>query len=226
MTTENQPTPTLPTGEPKPSDRAFSQEDVDRIVKDRLKRIGDVDALSAKAKRADELEAELAQLREERELAGKSEAERAKAIAERTAARYERELQDERKRLADLSAERERIAGELRETRVGHQVSKALVEAKVYSAAMSDAQATFVRECEIETDERHGITAITFGGARFTSIGEAAAAFLKAKPYFASAPTTGGAGSRGGAPLGAGRSLADLPPEELAELIPLPNRHR
>ena len=77
--TDPNPNPTDPNPNPAPTDRTFTQAELDRIVQDRLARergkFGDYDDLKAKAAKLDELEA-ANQTELERERAAREQAER------------------------------------------------------------------------------------------------------------------------------------------------------
>lgn len=205
--------PTPPNPAPAPS---FSQDDVNRIVAERLKKIGDVDALRAQAAKAAEYEGELARLREEAELAGKSEAEKAKARIEANEKRFRAELESRDKATAEATAKAAAAEAKYRAKVVDAQISSALVESKVHAPAHGTAMRDFLATAEIETDDDHKVTAVTVAGKRFSDVKQAAAAFLEANPFLLAHSGNGGSGSRPGITGGLrGVPLSKLSTEDL-----------
>jgi hypothetical protein len=213
-------TPPAPTGEPPP--KTFTQDEVNAFLAKEKKRFGDYDALKAGAAKATELEQQLAKLHEERELAGKSADEKARIEGERAKKR----MDDER---AVISKERDDAKAlavsrdiRLKTTITRTELSAGLVGAKVYPDSLGDAVTLMAAASKVEIvedeDGNASIASIVLGGITYKTAREAAEAFLKTKPYFASA---GGGGAGTPRPNGGGampKDLSSLPADQLATL--------
>lgn len=206
-------------GEPP---KTFTQDEVNAfLAKERKKletKYADFDDVKTKAGKVTELEAQLNELTEKLEMAGKGEKEREKLLAEKLTAKLEKEKLELAKERDEAKAAAEQSAKALRTTRIQHTLTSALTGAKALPGAIDKATRDFMSEAEIDFDEKTGkITSVTLDGVPYADPAKASEAYLKANPFYASAPA-GGGGSRGpnGAPLA--RDWRELPTEELADM--------
>ena len=207
--------------DPAPPPTPLTQADVDKIVEQRLAadRKARGAALDEATKKAAELEATLAKEREEWELKGKSEADKARIRAEQAAKKIETDKAEADKKAAAAEARALKAEQSLRQTHIDTQVSAGLLEAKALPAALKHAAAALLADLEIETDpETHKITSVRLLGVTQPSVAKAAEEWLKTNPHFAAA-APGGTGSRGqGGGIPAGTELHKLSPTELLAL--------
>lgn len=212
--------PAPPPGDPPPP-KTFTQDELNAIVAKRVgevqKKFADYDDVKAKAGKADEALAKVNELTEKLELAGKSEEEKAKLLAEKLQAKSEAERIALAKERDDAKAAAERAREDLRSTRIDHQVTAVLTSAKALPEMLPYAISAFRAETKIEHDDNDRITSITFDDVPYTDAKKAAEAWLKSRPGFAAAPA-GGGGTRGpnGAPPG--KSFDTMSAVELATL--------
>ena len=201
--------------------KTFTQEDIDRIIaKERRSfeaKLKGSTELAEKAKRAEELEARLAELEEEKALAGKTAAEKERARAEKASQAMATEKARLEAEKVELAAELERARKEHQMTRASNALSTALSSAGVFPGAAEDALASLMSNSEMEWDDNGKLIAITLelDGTRYDDPKKAAAAFLAKKTHFA-AGSTGGSGTR--LPNGFGGSnkpLHERTPQEL-----------
>lgn len=213
-----------PPGDPPPGDppqKTFSQEDVDRIVTQRLakaeKKYSDYDQLKEQAGQVPELSKQLDELKEKLELAGKDEKEKEKLLAEKLHAKTEREKAELEAKLQEAQAQAEKASQDLLTTVKKHHLTTALTSAKALPGALKHAVPAFMSEAEVEVDESGEVVSVTLDDVPYSDLGKAAEAYLKGNPHFAAA-TTGGGGSRNpnGAP--SGKDWKELPPDEIANL--------
>lgn len=200
---------------PPPPPATFTQAQLDGIIADRLKKLtAELEPLKAAAAKTAELEATLAKEREERELLGKTEAEKARIAAEKASAKL---ALDRETALRETKAEKElRLAAEAKLTDhiKSTHVQSGLLAAKVHGPAITHATQLFALEAEIDLDEKSAVTAVRVGGISYATVALAAAEWLKANPHFAAAPA-GGTGQRpGGGQLG-GKPLHEQSVESL-----------
>lgn len=189
--------------------KTFSQEDVNRIVSERVKKmqadldaaksaLGDLETIKAKLAEAD---SEREKAREEAELKGKSELEKlqiqlkkANDAASASAAEWSKKYAEQEK--ATL-AEREKFVSHVTRS----TLTEALAASGALGTAIGDATLSLLSEAQIERDENAGIKSITVGGKSFEKAADAAKHFLSTKPFYA-APAKGGAGSNPNAVTG------------------------
>lgn len=211
--------------DPQDAPKMISQEQVNALLaKERRSfetKLKAASELSDKASRADELEAKLAELEEERALAGKTAAEKERARAEKatqTMASEKARLEAEK---ATLAADLEKARSEHRMTLANHSLSVALSSAGVFASASEDALASFVQNSELEFDDSGALTAATskLDGLRYDDFKKAAEAFLAKKPHFA-AGSGGGSGTRlpGGGGVRSNKPLHELSTAELLKV--------
>lgn len=207
-----------------PAPKTFTQEELDRIVQ---KRVGEVqakfkdyDQLREAAAKVPDFEKQLAELTEKLELAGKSEAEKAKLIAEKMQAQQAQTLAALQKERDDAKAAAETQSKALRDVQVRYAATAALTAAKALPTSMKHATALFVAEAKIETeiDETTGaisIKSIEVDGVPYTDPTKAAEAWLKVNDHFAAAPA-GGGGTRGSNAGVGGKSHDQMTATEMA----------
>lgn len=201
-------------------EKKFTQADVDKIVKDRVKGLNDkVTALEATAGRITEIEAKLAEAaareqaaREEAELKGKSELDQLKIQLGKANDKIKSTETEWKQKYEQAEAG----AQQAQQKFVAHvqrgAVGDALNAVGLAKTALKHAPGAFLSEAQVELDEQHAIKSVTYNGETFSKVGDAAAAFLKDNPHFA-APSDGGSGTpRGnhGAGGAAGNSLIGL----------------
>jgi hypothetical protein len=186
-------------GTAPPPEKTFTQADLDRIVGQRLgeatKKFSDYEDVKSKAAKAAEYETELAKLREEKEMAGKSAEERERISAKKAADAMERERQE---LMTKIQAAEQRAENESKLRRnliVNNGLGSALDGANVLTSAREDAIETFRNRSQVEIDDEGKIVSVTYGGVAYKSAAEAAVAFLKEKDHFASARVRGPGGS-------------------------------
>lgn len=204
-------------GEPP---KTFTQEDVDRIVTQRLsserKKFADYDQLKEQAGKVPELSKQLEELNEKLELAGKGEEEKQRLLAEKLQAKIEREKDEIARERDEAQAAAQAAAQALRTTRIEHQLTAALTTGKALPSAIEKATRIFMQDAQIEVDEDTGrVTSVTLDDVPYSDLTKATEAFLKANPYFAAAPQ-GGGGTRNPNGGGGGKSRDRMSPRELA----------
>lgn len=214
-----------PTGPPSGTETKFTQADVDRIVQGRVKGLqGQIQELTTKAARVAELETKLADLSGKLETVGKSEAERATIEAQRETQRLKAALETLQKERDEATKLGTSAREELRSFKLSNMLTEALVSAKALPAAVPAAVKLMLIDAKPRwepsaTDPNVEVPVFTVGGMDFVNDPKgAAAAYLKAQPIFAPAPTKGGSNGGTGPSLGSGGNLTDLPPEELLRL--------
>lgn len=187
------------------AERTFTQADLDRMIGSRIateKKTSDalraeVEAAKAKLAEAEQLQARLQALEDEKlsatEKARKDADRAAAALAAKEAALVKE--RDEWKGKAE-AAEKRRI-----ESVVSREVGDALGAAKAIPGTLKHAIPAFRSEVEIDTDENGAISAIRFNGTTQKDLPTAAAAWLAANPHFLAHP---GGGSGSARPNGTG----------------------
>lgn len=200
------------TGEPPaneaPPPRMYSEEQVNRIVTDRLAKAkrsnaGGADEAAQIKARAAELEAELEELRGKVAPSEQAQIEANKAA--RRAAQLEADLNAAKAREAELSGKLGELTTRQKSAAVSDVVRKALATSGAHTPGLEQAVRLMVSEGSAELDE-DGVT-ITIDRVPYTgeaAITKAAAAWLLANPHFQKS-TDGGSGGRrpngGGVPL-------------------------
>jgi hypothetical protein len=152
-------------------------------------------AQAARDAEFNELKAKLEQFEIEKNEAKLSEKERLEKAAERERNTWSKRLAETEaaKAAAEKAAADKDLA--LRDTHTDYKISTALGKLKIAPSAAEDAPAAFKRAATIEYDAKGNIASIEVDGDPYTSLEEAAAAWLKKRPHFEAAPV-GGAGSR------------------------------
>ncbi len=180
-------------------DKTFTQDQVNAIVADSRKKyeaqINELKPLAEKAKSIDDLQAQITKLTEEKELVGKTEAEKARIEADKAAKRIADERAAAAKERDEEKGKREAAEGRLRNVHVKYALTTALTAAKAFPEALDDAVGAMMASSKVEVDDDGKVTAVIFGGVTHTDTKAAAEAFLKTKPYFAQG-VAGGAGTR------------------------------
>ncbi len=207
-------------GGPDPKPVEFSKEQQEKlnsiIAAERKSWETKMQPVVDKAKAVDDLQAQITKLQEEKELVGKTEAEKAKIAADQAAKRMAEDRVTAEKAREVEKSRADTAEKVLREERVSRALSAGLLAAKVFPDAIEDAIAAMSHEADIELDDKGKVSAIRFGGVTHKTVKEAAEAFLKTKPYFA-AGVAGGAGT--GRPGGGGNGAIDFNKASPRELI-------
>lgn len=201
--------------------KTFSQEDVDRIVADRVKKLkGEVDSLRASVADIDTIKAKLAdadaereKAREEAELKGKSELEKLQHQLKKSDEARKASEADWTRQRTEYEAKVKQSADGLSDYVRRHNVQSALAEAGLTPKAAKAAVLAFMHEAQIEMGEANELKSIAVGGKTFDKPSDAAKHFLSENPFFAAAPA-GGAGTprpgNGGAPNAQPNSLGGM----------------
>lgn len=210
--------------------KTFTQDEVNSLLAKERRgleaKIKELEPLKEQAAKSTELEKQIAELNEKIELAGKSEKEKEKLLAEKLTAKLEKEKSDLAKERDAQRALADQAAAELKRTRLEHQITAALMAAKALPGSLKFAVPAFLAEAEIEADEKkgHAITSVTIDGVPYKELAKATEAYLKANPLFLQAPE-GGGGTRA-SNAGASGNWKDLPADQMADLAfsQAPNR--
>jgi hypothetical protein len=197
--------------------RAFSQDDVNRIVARERKKLEDDLRSRPTKEELEELKLQLRKIHDEKELAGKSELEKLTHA-------HQRELEKLTHKLTQIEEEskvRETEAAtaktQLDSYRIRTAFSGALSKAGVYAEAADDALDVLlgrIKDVEFKNDS----ILATYGDTMDESPEGIAKLFLEDKKHFATAKI-GGAGTK--APTNAvraGQNVADLSMDQLAEM--------
>ena len=192
-----------------------------RLGEERARAAQDVEAAKAEqtklAKEHADAVAELAKIREERELEGKTAAEKDKINADKAARAIERERLEADAKLKEAQGRAEQSVAKLRDRDISAALGSGLDSSKVLPEARAKAIAALKFEAKVELDDDGNVTSVTYGGRSHKSAAEAAVEFLKDNPFFAS---NGGASGNGTRPPNAsglppGKTLYDLPQDDL-----------
>lgn len=209
-------------GKPPPA-KTFTQEQLDAIVakqrRDLEAKFGDYDQLKEAAGKVSELEKQLESIREEAELKGKSEAEKARIQLEKRMQQVEQRIAQAEKERDEATAKAEAAVKARLDVVKRHQLVGALQGAKVVPGALDDATDAMLRGAEIETDDDGNIKGITVAGGHFDKPAEAVAAFLKTKPYYQSHPGGGSGGTNPNGAPGAPANVQEMSFAQLAEVV-------
>lgn len=149
--------------------KMFSQEDVDRVVEQRLARERRsfetklAEATKAEADKGALLQKQLEELTAKFEDAGKSAGEKELAAMRRELASMTQRYGDASKSLEALTKERDEAIGRHRDEVVSTRFATALGKAKVLSSALGKATASLRGESTVELDER-GHVQVTWNG--------------------------------------------------------------
>lgn len=187
--------------------RTFTQEEVDQILSKRLSKFSKLeDQLNAILQENNTLKSQINDLDEKAKLAGKTELEK----LQHEIAKRDKMLETVKADFTNQLNERDqRISGyetAIRKNKVQSVIGSALQKAKVHKDAINDALDQFERTAEIDYDDKSGkVTRIVINDRPYDDPIKAAQEFLKAKPWFASAPSGGGTNHPGG--VGNGGSL-------------------
>lgn len=209
----------------EPPAKTFTQDELDRIVQKRVaeiqKKFADYDQLKEAASKVPDFEKQLAELNEKLELAGKSEQEKAKLLAEKLQAQQAAQLAAANKERDEAKQAAESAKSALQATQIRYAATAALTAAKALPASMKHAAALFVAETKIESelDEESGtvsIKSIEVDGVPYADPTKAAEAWLKVNPHFATAPAGGGGTRNPNGGLG-GKSFDNMNAVDLAE---------
>lgn len=184
------------------NERTFTKAQFERAVKDRLKKTTEeMNALRAELESRpspddfNELKAQLEQLREEKELAGKDALERAEHKHSKELEKFQKALEEAKGKVGELSKAVEDRDLTLKRERVSRAVGDALDRNKVFQQARGDALRVLMSELQdVNVDDNQSVQA-SWGDLVDESPDAIAAAFLQARPHYLAAEA-GGAGSR------------------------------
>jgi hypothetical protein len=205
-------------GDKPATPKTFTQDELNGFLAKERRKFADYDDVKAKAGKVDELVKQVAELNEKLELAGKSEGEKTKLLAERMEKQKALELAALMKSNEEARATAARAVEAHLETKIRFGITHILTEAKALPEGLSYAVDAFRRETKIEFDDATGkFSSIEVDGIPFADPKKAAEAWLKVRPMFQAAPV-GGGGTRGSNGAGVGRSFDQMSPAELAEL--------
>lgn len=197
--------------EPKYTDADMQKAVQTRLSKETKKYEAQLSELQTKAAKAEELEARLQQLEEEREMAGKNAMERAQAQAQKELDKLRREIDERDKRLGESTARETQALNALRSDRATTKVMGALSSEKAINA---DKAAKYALTDIAITHHDDGSMTATYGDAEDVSVADAVKAWLKDNDNFLPAPA-GGAGTRPGPAGRGGKPLHEQTDDEL-----------
>lgn len=158
------------------------------------------------------------ELQEKLDSVGKTKDELERDNAAKAAKQIEKAAKESKERETLLSTERDGWKGKYIGREVADQLGRSLDAAKVLGSARADAILGLRTSAEIVHDDEGRITSITYEGVAYDTVDKAAAAYLKMKPFFASAGTGGGGGTKppnGNGAAAGGRALHEMSDEEL-----------
>lgn len=208
-------------GGDKPPAKTFSQEDVNAMIAKERKaleaKFADYEDLKGKVGEVDELKKQLESIREEAELKGKSEAEKARIQLEKRMQQFEQRVAQAEKERDEAKAAAETASKARLDVIKRHQVMAALQSHKV--SDLDEATHSFLRHAEIETDDDGNITGIAVGDGHFDKPEQAAAAFLKLKPTYAPFPGGGSGGVGPNAGGGTPENVQSMSFTQLSQLV-------
>ncbi|MEQ8721032.1 MAG: hypothetical protein RID81_07125 [Sandaracinaceae bacterium] len=196
-------------------DRTFTQSEVDRIVAGRLakesKKFSDYDQLREQASRVSELESKLQSLSEEKELAGKTAAEKAQHAHQKELRQLERKIEE----LSGQAQEKEQLAQTARQRwesdKISSALERALMKGEALPRAIPQAASLLANEAKarVEEDAEGNVRVLLEVDGVELDPESAAQEWLKRNDHFAKAPG-GGAGTRSGGSKLPG-NMAELP---------------
>lgn len=210
---ENTETSVESTPEPKYTDADMQRVVQTRLAKEQKKYEAQLTELTAKAAKADELEARMQQLEEEREMAGKNATEQAQLKAQKELDKLRREIEDRNKLLADKDGAYAQVQTTLRTERATQQVMGALSSEKAINASRA---AKYAMTDIVIAHADDGSMTASYGDVDDGPVADAVKAWLKDNDNFLPAPA-GGAGTRHGGHAG-GKPLHEQSPAELMKL--------
>lgn len=201
-----------PDDDPDDDDKKFSQADVDRIVKRRLKK---ADAAHAKLQsQFEELQGQLAELQNQPDDDTDTNGDASKELT-----KLKRELARATGELKKLTEERDQAieaatgaTTRYKQHRIKNELQAALLKSGALPTAVDDAVAMMAAGADLEEDDEGGATIVVkVGDVPYEDPIKAAAKFLAEKPHYAKAPAGGGSGNPRG---GGGRGGQPLDPEK------------
>lgn len=213
------PEPGTPDGGAPPATeppRTFTQEDFDRAIgkvrAEATKPFADYAALKEKVARLAEAEERAATLATQLEESGKTADEKQRLAGERASKVIERERAAALEGKLAAEAERDAIKNRYVSEKLAFSIGRGLDTAKVLSEAREDAVLAFRSAAKIEHDDEGSISSVEYDGIAYKDVASAAAAFLKSKPYLASAGRlpVGGGTNRPTAGGQSGQSLSSM----------------
>ena len=222
------------TGTGEGSEATFTQEDVNRINARANRRIDELQTQLSEAneglKKMDALRAQVEELSEAKDLAGKSEIEKLQHQHGREVEKLTHKLKQQEEEMKVREAAVEAANQTLRTERTQRAFGSALQKAKVFGTAADDALAVLmstVRDVEIDDN---GAVRATYGDTLIDESAEKIATqFLVDKPHFAAGPG-GGAGTKAPNHMGGNsrvplHEMSDDQLDEMAGPMPAAARH-
>jgi hypothetical protein len=164
-------------------------------------------------KELDSIKSEFEKVREEKELAGKTAAEKLEHKHTTEMARLQKQLEELRGGITERDARVKQAETTLSEERLGRSIVDELGKAKVLSQSLGKA-ARLARLDISEPQFADGKWVATYGDLIDKPIGEVIAAWAKDNPEFLPAPA-GGAGTRAPNGVQSPKNLWDLEPTDL-----------
>lgn len=191
--------------------KTFTQDELNKMLAaERRKTEKQLNDATAKATKAAELEAELAKLKEEKELAGKSEIEKLQR-------KYDNDVAALQKQIAEKDGVVKTASEQLNQERISARLVNALGKANVMPAYIGKAAKLAYGELEDIKVGEDGNAIATYNDLIDKPLNEVVAAWVKDNEMFLP-PPVGGGGTRGsnGAPLP--KDLWSMEPRELVKL--------
>lgn len=198
--------------------KQFSQDDVNRLIARERRKFEDELKARPSAEQLQELQAKLDSIQEEREMAGKSEREKAEHKHQQELAKLNQKIQQ----LSEEAKQKEQAVAEAQKTlqteRMNRAFGAALQEAGVYAGASSDALRVLIAELkDPEIDPDSGAVTAGYGDLIADDPKVIAKKFLEDKPYFATAKSGGAGTKQPNTQARTTRSIAEMSADELAE---------
>lgn len=182
-------------------EKTFKQEDVDRIVQERVGKMkAQLDAATAALAGLDEIKAKLAEAdaareeaTEQEKLKGKTELEKLQHQLQKATEKSKLAEGEWSKRVTEAEAKAVEAASKHQDYVKRSHIQTALSKAGLAKGADKAAVLAFLAEAQSELDENHEFKTVAVGGKSFNKLDDAAKQFLTDNPFFA-APQGGGSG--------------------------------
>lgn len=201
--------------------KTYTKDDIERIVKQRLKKAEAENAkLAANAEKAakdlEALSAKFAKLEEAHEASGKSEIEKELAKTQRALAKLEAEKADAVKAATEAAALAAQATAGLKTTKLEAMLREGLRSSKAHGQGLDQAVRLMLAEGATLDDE--GAFTMKLGEVPYDKPADAAKKWLEANSHFAEG-TAGGAGTRIGGSNGKLHTPAELDAMPTTSLI-------
>jgi hypothetical protein len=195
-------------GEPA---KTLTQEEVNKLLAaERRKLEKQIKDLESRASDSDTAKAELAKLREEKELAGKSEIEKLQR-------KYDNDVAALKKEIADKDGTAKSASEQLHNERVATRLVAALGKANVMPQFLGKAAKLAHMELEDIKVSEDGVATASYNDLIDKPLPEVVAAWIKDNENFLP-PPVGGGGTRGSSGSALPANLWDMEPRELVKL--------